>query len=285
MSQQHSSEEVCSERVFNALKSHAEVTIQILDKILSSSNSVYSREYLTSGHLGSRVSLALTTLKLLEETEILSAADNTYSVNASQQYILSVKNQLHGYMYAKEEQDEPSFDLVMTTPKEPSILKKELSKLGADKSLIKWTTEAFEDLVRKAQTEIIIMTPFLDSAGAELLLKLVHAKNADVKMTVILRFLESRNSEVFNEIRGELLRADVRVVDYSLERERSRMLETFHAKVILADDNYCYLGSSNLDKYSIENSMELGALITGSSVKLLKKLMDIIISIGKDKTH
>ena len=129
MSQQHSSEEVCSERVFNALKSHAEVTIQILDKILSSSNSVYSREYLTSGHLGSRVSLALTTLKLLEETEILSAADNTYSVNASQQYILSVKNQLHGYMYAKEEQDEPSFDLVMTTPKEPSILKKELLEL------------------------------------------------------------------------------------------------------------------------------------------------------------
>lgn len=284
MSHQNSRETVCSRSVFNAIKTHAEVTVQILDKILSSSNSVYSREFLTSGYLGSRASLALTTLKILEETEILSAADNTYSVNVSQQYVISAKNQLLGYMFAKEEQNEATFDLVMTTPKEPSILKKELSKLGADKSLIRWTTEAFEDLVRKARKEIIIMTPFLDSAGAELLLKLVHAKKTDVKMTVILRFLESRNSEIFNEIRGELFRADVKVVDYSLERDGSRMQETFHAKVILADDNYCYLGSSNLDKYSIENSMELGALITGSSVKLLKKLMNIIITISKDKT-
>ena len=99
MSHQNSRETVCSRSVFNAIKTHAEVTVQILDKILSSSNSVYSREFLTSGYLGSRASLALTTLKILEETEILSAADNTYSVNVSQQYVISAKNQLLGYMF------------------------------------------------------------------------------------------------------------------------------------------------------------------------------------------
>lgn len=172
----------------------------------------------------------------------------------------------------------------MTTPKEPSLLKKELSKLGANKSLIKWTAEAFEDLIRKAEKEVIIMTPFLDKAGASFLLRLVQAKKPEVNMTVILRFLDSKNSEIYGELRGELSSANVKVVDYSIEREGTKWLETFHAKVILADDHYCYLGSSNLDKYSIENSMELGALITGESVRLLKKLLDIIISISKDKT-
>lgn len=283
MSHQNHRSESDAKRVFNKLKKNGDVVIQILDKVIGSSNTVFTREYLILDFNVTRVSSALSALKLLEESALFNADDNNYYLNVSKQYLLAVKNQLLGYMFAKEEEEEATFDLVMTTPKEPSLLKRELSRLGVKKSLIKWTNEAFEDLVRKAKKEIIIMTPFLDSAGANLLLRLIRAKGPAVKMTIILRFLDSRNSEIYQQICSELSDSDVKVVDYSIEREGSKLLETFHAKVILADDRYCYLGSSNLDKYSIENSMELGALITGKSVRLLKKLMDIIISISKEK--
>ncbi|MEW8073534.1 MAG: phospholipase D-like domain-containing protein [Candidatus Thiodiazotropha sp.] len=283
MSPQNFKSEDDARRVFDNLKKNADVVINILDKVISSSSSIFTRDYLISDFSGVRISLALNALKRLEETAIFYAADQQYFLNVSKGYLLGIKNQLIGYMFAKEEEVKASFDLVMTTPKEPSVLKKELSRLGAKKSLIKWTNEAFEDLVRKAQQEVIIMTPFLDKSGANYLLRLIRAKEPMVRMTIILRFLDSRNSEIYQEISSELSGVNIKVVDYSIEREGSNMLETFHAKAILADDRYCYLGSSNLDRYSIENSMELGALITGESVRILKNLMDIIVSISKEK--
>lgn len=272
-------------QVLMALTRSADIVIQIIEKILGSTDTSFTRDFLISEFNGSRMSMALSSLNHMVENGLVSVkSDQTYSLRVSRDYLSAIKNQLLGYLYAKSEEESATFDLVMTTPKEPSLLKKELSKLGANKSLIKWTTEAFEDLVRKAQKEIIVMTPFLDRAGANLLLRLIKAKGDNVKVTVILRFLESRNSEIYDEIRADLEESNVKVFDYSIEREGTKLLETFHAKVILADNNYCYLGSSNLDKYSIDNSMELGALITGESVRLLKALMNIIISISKDKS-
>ena len=278
-------DDVCMQAL-DALKRNANTVIQIIEKVLRSSDTSFTRDFLISEFNGSRMSLALSALNLMVENELLIAEkEHTYSVGVSRDYLSAAKNQLLGYLYAKAEEERVTFDLVMTTPKEPSVLKKELDKLGANKSLIKWTSEAFEDLVRKAKKEVVIMTPFLDKAGAALLLRLIQAKGDNVKMTIILRFLESRNSEIFEEIRVDLAAADVNVVDYSIEREGSRLLETFHAKVILADDNYCYLGSSNFDRYSLENSMELGALVSGESVYLLKKLLDIIISICNNERN
>lgn len=284
MSPQSFKSEDDARRVFDNLKKNADVVINILDKVIDSSSSIFTRDYLASDFNGARISLALNALKRLEETALFHAADQQYFLNVSKGYLLGIRNQLIGYIFAQEETEKASFDLVMTTPREPSVLKQELSRLGAKKSLIKWTNETFEDLVRKAEREVIIMTPFLDKAGANFLLRLIRAKEPAVRMTVILRFLDSRNSEIYHEISNELSGSNIKVVDYSIEREGSKMLETFHAKVILADDRYCYLGSSNLDKYSIDNSMELGALITGDSVRLLKNLMDIIVSISKEKS-
>jgi phosphatidylserine/phosphatidylglycerophosphate/cardiolipin synthase-like enzyme len=59
------------------------------------------------------------------------------------------------------------------------------------------------------------------------------------------------------------------------------LLETFHAKAILSDNNKAYIGSSNFDKYSLENSMELGAYISGEPVRLVASIIKCILSISE----
>ena len=56
--------------------------------------------------------------------------------------------------------------------------------------------------------------------------------------------------------------------------------ETFHAKVILADDRMAYIGSANMTQASLSVSMELGALLKGNSVKTLGSVVDAILSIA-----
>lgn len=270
-------------KTFELLKSNHADVVHILGRILDSDESIFTREYLASDYSSARISMALHALKAIEKAGLFEYSNNTYTLKSEKAFLTEVKNVLKGYSWSKKEENDGSFNLVMTTPKEPSILKRRLNNLGANKSLIRWTHEAFEDLARKAKSELIVMSPFLDKSGADLLLRLMKAANPRVKKTVILRFLDTRNKDIFDEIKDELKNHCVKMVDYSLEREASAMLETFHAKVILADNNYCYLGSSNLDRFSIENSMELGALIRGDSVKLLKNLLNIVISISKPK--
>ncbi|GAB1268962.1 hypothetical protein NBRC116493_22150 [Aurantivibrio infirmus] len=271
-------------RKFDQFKGLSGDIVHIMGRILETSESIYTRDYLTSGYGASRLSLALKAVETMERAELIKRVNDTFALNAEKQFLSKLESALKGYMWSQEGDESERFNLVMTTPKEPSILKQKLAALGANKSLIRWTHEAFEDLARKAESELVVMTPFLDRSGADLLIRLIKAAKPEVRKTVILRFLDTKNKEIFEEIRDELLGYYVNIVDYSLERPGTNMLETFHAKVILADNNYCYLGSSNLDRFSIENSMELGALIRGNSVKLLKKLMDIIISISKLKT-
>ena len=129
------------------------------------------------------------------------------------------------------------------------------------------------------------MTPFLDKQGAEFLLKLFSSSSSDVERRLVLRFLTKdpghpKYPKGFDLIKTDLERYNVSVFDYAIRRENSDWMETFHAKAILADDSYAYIGSSNMDRYSLDNSLELGVFLTGDSVLIIKELMDGIISIS-----
>ena len=61
-------------------------------------------------------------------------------------------------------------------------------------------------------------------------------------------------------------RAQVKVYDFAVPRpDTPNFFETFHAKVISADEEWVYVGSANLSRHSKETSMELGMLVSGSA--------------------
>ena len=181
--------------------------------------------------------------------------------------------------------DSPAFQVVMTSPKKPNELQNVLEKMGPHRCQIQRTDDAFENLAKKSRYRLSIMTPFLDKQGAEFLLKLFSSSNPNIERHLILRFLSKdpdhpKYPKGFDLIKTELKQYNVSVFDYAIRRENSDWMETFHAKAILADDSYAYIGSSNMDRYSLDNSLELGVFLTGDSVLIIKELIDGIISIS-----
>jgi phosphatidylserine/phosphatidylglycerophosphate/cardiolipin synthase-like enzyme len=81
-------------------------------------------------------------------------------------------------------------------------------------------------------------------------------------------------------LRPALAQLGVEVYDYAIPRPAGAGTETFHAKVVLADDNYAYVGSANMNKSSLEYSMELGILVRGEAATLVSKVIDAILQIS-----
>lgn len=58
-------------------------------------------------------------------------------------------------------------------------------------------------------------------------------------------------------------------------------IETFHAKVVLADDDYAYVGSANMNRSSLENAMELGVLMRGEAARAVGRVVNAIRAVCK----
>ena len=77
----------------------------------------------------------------------------------------------------------------------------------------------------------------------------------------------------------------VSVRDYHLshgaEAGRALPIETFHAKLVLADDTLAYVGSANL-LYSSEGlSLETGLLVEGSAAIQVARLVDGVLRVAR----
>ena len=274
---------------FRCLAKHSNAVISILNLYLEGATEHFSREYLLENTAFTNRSKIIGAINALSDQNILVETNGALGINLSTPDQIALKYLLQGRLWAKE-MDGSELSIVMTAPKAPSTFKSELATLGHKRSLINGTQETFEDLARKSMKKFTVMSPFLDELGAEHLVALFEACAENVEKELILRFLSEPHSSPrfptgFLAIRDKLTELGVSVFDYSIERPGSNLLETFHAKVMICDSEYAYLGSSNFHKYSIENSMELGALITGPSVNILRNLLDVIVSISKTSSH
>lgn len=54
-----------------------------------------------------------------------------------------------------------------------------------------------------------------------------------------------------------------------------------HAKVCLADDNVCYLGSANLTAHGLGRHLELGARLYGPDVATIRAALEAIVELGR----
>lgn len=129
----------------------------------------------------------------------------------------------------------------------------------------------------------VVMTPFLDDAGAKFLLRLFSAVKRGVEKKLILRFLSQgkdyyKYPSGFHSVQGDLRDLGVEIYDYAVKRKQGDWLETFHAKIILADNRKAYVGSSNFNQFSLENSMEMGIMVSGEPVRLIANIMHSVLS-------
>jgi hypothetical protein len=135
---------------------------------------------------------------------------------------------------------------VVTLPQQPSLVGCELLRLSrASFTTLTDTSDAFLHLARRARERLVIMTPFIDTTGAAWAADIFEASTAARKILVM------RNSADLDACGREGLRvraAAQRICDYTFRHERSdgpADIETFHAKIVLADGVAAYVGSAN----------------------------------------
>jgi len=79
--------------------------------------------------------------------------------------------------------------------------------------------------------------------------------------------------------------SDVAVCDYHLAHSydsgRALPVETFHAKVLLADNGLAYVGSANVLGSGDGTSLEAGVLVDGRAAQQVTRLVEAILRIAR----
>lgn len=168
--------------------------------------------------------------------------------------------------------DRDVVSLVVTYPGESSFLDclKELSPYYAS---VPHTAETFMNIALGAEQRLVVMTPFLDEAGAEMVHQMFIAAAPEVKKALIVR------SNAVTAPAGMMVDISqlAQVYDYMVAKEGGRF-ETFHSKAILADNRQAYVGSANMLNSSLSISLEMGFLVTGDAAAMLGRFIDSIIT-------
>ena len=164
---------------------------------------------------------------------------------------------------------------VVTMPTAPSAIRPALAGTGLAYAALVATQETFEKIADSAVNGLTIMTPFLNSDGLIVVLELFRRTRASQRHLIIRRAGGARAAVQ----RGwdEVARLGVIVLDYTLPTAAG--FETFHAKVLLADQDLAYVGSANMTVFA-RHSMELGILVDGRAARVIANVVRGIVRIA-----
>lgn len=226
--------------------------------------------------------------KLAELGLIEEQPDMQWSLNGSHHTLAALSPLLAAVAFYRTSihRDETTAKVVLTRPGQPSKLEETLRAMGFAGGRLEVTSEALGDIAATARKRLMVMTPFLDSHGARWLGELLKKARPGVQTSVILRYLDNPSHPSYPEglvtLRDVLGTPRTEILDYAISRGMGQRVETFHAKVVLADDDYAYVGSANMNKASLENSMELGILVRGEAARGVARVMEAIRTISLD---
>jgi hypothetical protein len=203
--------------------------------------------------------------KIINSTQLASLAPMLQAIQLYQ-------TQIH--------QDADSVKVVLTTPPEPSELAKRLG------SMLKGTWDMHDTrgmlpvLAEKANERFVVMTPFLDEYGADILVKMYENAACAKRLLILRQRANGQWPEGYLAKKPQLKELGVRVYNFRLEKLEAVGHETFHAKVVLSDRHSAYVGSSNMNEWSFKYSLELGLLVRGAAAARIADIVDAVISVA-----
>lgn len=172
--------------------------------------------------------------------------------------------------------------LVVTLPFRPSKLETALGYVAPDGApALTDTHDAFNHLARRSKQRLVILTPFIDVAGIAWATRLFQASAAKEKILVLRDRTKLRDYPCETAALMPLL---TELLEYRVqhqEQDRSLPIETFHAKIVMADASAAYVGSANMLHSSLELALECGFIIEGSAVRQVADVVDAILLVAR----
>lgn len=164
------------------------------------------------------------------------------------------------------------FRLVVTPPPQPSAFSDAIGRTGLAHVDLLQTAAAMVNVAQSAQRSLTVLTPFANGTGLDFVADLFRSTGA-AERVLILRRRATR--QAYASKAAEFAALGVEVRDYTVRHQAG--YETFHAKVVLADNLRAYVGSANMLHYA-RHSLELGALLDGRDVEVLAAAVRAIVA-------
>jgi len=178
-------------------------------------------------------------------------------------------------------QDADTVEVVLTKPLSPSQLATSLEGMLLGTWGLLDTREVLPSIAENASERFVVMTPFLDEVGGEILLALFQHVRPSVRKQLIIRATtDGLLPAGYLAITEQLSALGVEVFNFRLDKGEAFGMETFHAKVVLADNAKAYVGSANMNKWSFQYSLELGLMVSGKAANRIGQVIDAVTNIS-----
>jgi phosphatidylserine/phosphatidylglycerophosphate/cardiolipin synthase-like enzyme len=219
----------------------------------------------------------------LVKNRLAAQSDFSTRLDTSRVALRSLADRLRGIAtYRRLHEDRDTVQLVITEPGENSALRKAIDEAHALSPTVFQTSDVFFNLARAAKRDFTVVAPFIDDHGANFLVELFSICEPDVRRHLICRPLsEPHCGDAFLRRAADFKRLNVLVYEYALPSLLPSGRETFHAKIVLADDAEFYVGSSNFMASALERSFECGVIVRGETAKQLNSVLVAVRSIAK----
>lgn len=181
--------------------------------------------------------------------------------------------------------ESPSLEIAVTMPMEPSRLAQQLPDAPGQPGGYLPTPTAFLRVATAARDRLVVLMPFINARGFDWLKDLFQATEQTVEKYVILRDVGQYAVDLAVHHADWLRGQRVHVLDYHLSHpadgSRTLPIETFHAKIVLADDRLAYIGSANMLGSGNGTSLEAGVLVDGRAAVQVARLIDGVLQIAR----
>ena len=131
------------------------------------------------------------------------------------------------------------------------------------------------DLIRSADDELVLMSPYLSKQAYNRLRPALHtATDNGAAVTLITRSLTYGDNE-YNRQFVHAVRDDDNLVPHTTYYEyiNHETWTTFHAKIVIADGERAYLGTANLTHRGLGDNLELGVIFCDEVASRLAELV------------
>lgn len=169
--------------------------------------------------------------------------------------------------------DADQVDVVLTKPPAPSQVSLRLEAMLEGSFGFRDTRQLLPAIAESATETFVVMTPYFDDVGASVVLNLFHRAQVGDRCLILRTGKDSAPPSGLATVRDELAQLGVAILNFRLDRPDGLGNETFHAKVVLADDKAVYVGSSNMNQWSFEYSLELGLYVRGKAAAKIASLV------------
>jgi hypothetical protein len=277
--------DACKARLIAALSPMAEQAARTLSHLSRYPQALGETDSVLAGRIGnvSAQHVALVRRELISCGLVTGSPHSLVRVASE---LVEVSANLSGVsIYLRQHRDRDEVRLAITEPGDNSALRQEINRVHALRPVLFQTTDAFLSLALEAQSQLAVLVPFIDDHGADFLLSLFSNCRPEVRRTLICRPLaEAHCGPALRKRRADVLLQGLEIYEYALPSSLPSRRETFHAKVLVADETSYYVGSSNFMGSALERSLECGVVVHGESARELAAVVGAIKRIAKRVT-